>query len=63
MNADQAIIQSAYQDAIKRVYVALVESFLQAGGDPSKEQQAEQRFMKGVDVARSARDRAISLLA
>jgi hypothetical protein len=60
MNADQTVIQSAYEDAIKRAYAAFVDGFMQANGDPSKEQQAEQRFMRGVDFARTSRDRAIS---
>jgi hypothetical protein len=63
MNSDQTIIQSAYEDAIKKVYAVLVDGYAQASGDPSKEQQADQRFTKGVTLARTARDRAISLLA
>jgi hypothetical protein len=63
MNPDQKLIQSAYEDAIKKLYPVLLEGYAQANGDPSKEQLADQHFTKGVAAARIARDRAISLLA
>ena len=63
MNSDQTLIQSAYEDAIKRLYATLFDGYAQAGGDPAREQQADQHFTTGVRSARRSRDRAIALLA
>jgi len=63
MNPDQTIIQSAYEDAIKRLYAGLFDGYAQAGGDPAQKQQADQNFTTGIELARSSRDRAIALLA
>jgi hypothetical protein len=63
MNSDQTLIQSAYEDAIKRLYAALFDGYAQAGGDVTQEQQADQHFTTGVGLARSSRDRATALLA
>lgn len=62
MNPDQKLIQSAYEDAIKVLYAKLFDSYSVAGGDASQNQQAEQRFMAGIRLARSSRDRALALL-
>lgn len=63
MNPDQKLIQSAYEDAIKGLYSKLFDGYAAAGGDVAQEQQADQNFSKGVELARKARDRAIALLA
>jgi hypothetical protein len=63
MNPDQKLIQSAYEDAIKRLYAALFDGYTTAGGVQQQEQQAEQNFSAGVAFARRSRDRAIALLA
>jgi hypothetical protein len=63
MNPDQTLIQSAYADAIKGLYATLFNGYIQAGGDAAQEQQVDQHFMRGVELARSSRDRAIALLA
>jgi hypothetical protein len=63
MNPDQLLIQSAYEDAIRKLYAALFDAYAAAGGDQSQEQQADQNFSTGVTLARRSRDRAISLLA
>ena len=63
MNPEQAVIESAYEEGIKRLYALLLEGYAQAGGDPAQEQQADQRFTIGVGLARRSRDRAIALLA
>jgi hypothetical protein len=63
MNPDQQLIQSAYEDAIKRLYVILFDGYAAAGGVQTQEQQADQNFATGVTVARRSRVRAIALLA
>ena len=63
MNPDQQLIQSAYEDAIRKLYATLFDGYAAAGGDHAQEQQADQNFSTGVTVARRSRDRAISLLA
>ena len=63
MNSDQTLIASAYEDAIKGLYARLFDAFVTAGGDAAQQQQAEQRFMTGVGLAKNSRDRAIALLA
>jgi hypothetical protein len=62
MNPDQKLIQSAYEDAIKRLYATLFDAYTAAGGDQVQEQQADRNFSTGVTFARRSRDRAISLL-
>jgi hypothetical protein len=63
VNPDQTLINSAYEDAIRKLYAQLFDNYAQSGGDPGQEQQAEQNFMTGVALARKSRDRAIVLLA
>jgi hypothetical protein len=63
MNSDPAVIQIAYEEALKRLYAMLLDGYIQAAGDPVQEQQAEQRFKTGVGLGRRSRDRAIALMA
>jgi hypothetical protein len=63
MNPDQKLIQPAYEDAIKKLYATLFDSYAQSSGDQAQEQQADQAFTTGVGLARKSRDRAIALLA
>jgi hypothetical protein len=63
MNPDQKLIQAAYEDAIKGLYVRLFDGFVQAASESEPGRQAEQNFTAGVALARKARDRAIALLA
>jgi hypothetical protein len=63
MNPDQQLIQSAYEDAIKRLYATLFDGYATAGGASDQERQADQNFSAGVSSARRSRDRAIALLA
>ena len=63
MNPDQQLIQSAYEDAIKRLYGTLFDAYAAAGGVQAQEQQADQNFTAGVAFARRSRDRATALLA
>ena len=62
MNPDQKLIQSAYEDAIKKLYCTLFDNYSQSGGDQAQ-QQADQAFSTGVGFARKSRDRAVALLA
>jgi hypothetical protein len=63
MNADQLLIQSAYEDAIKALYAKLFDAYVTAGGDAGQTAQADRHFATGVGFARSSRDQAIALLA
>jgi hypothetical protein len=63
MNPDQQFIQSAYEDAIKRLYATLFDAYAAGGGVTEQERQADQNFTAGVSSARRSRDRAIALLA
>jgi len=63
MNPDQALINAAYQEAIKSLYTRLYNGYAEAGGVAAQEQQAEQNFTAGIALARRSRDRAIALLA
>ena len=63
MNPDQKLIQSAYEDAIKKLYGTLFDNYSQSGGDQAQQQQADQAFSAGVGFARKSRDRAVALLA
>ena len=63
MTDDQKNIQSAYADALGRLYAALFDQYVQAGGDAAEEQQADQHFMTGLGLARRSRDRALALVA
>jgi hypothetical protein len=62
MNPDQ-LIQSAYEDTIKRLYATLFDNYAQSGGDQAQQQRADQAFTTGVGFARKSRDRAVALLA
>jgi hypothetical protein len=63
MNPDQQLIQSAYEDAIKKLYATLFDSYVSAAGDAAVILQADQNFTTGLGLARSSRQRAIALLA
>ena len=63
MNSDPEIIQSAYQDALKRLYATLVLQYTDAEGVEAAQKQGEAHFTAGVAIARETRDRAIALLA
>jgi hypothetical protein len=63
MDPDQQLIESAYQDAIRRLYATLFDGYAAAGGVQTQEQQADQNFLTGVRLARRSRDRALALLA
>jgi hypothetical protein len=63
MNHDQQNILAAYDDAVKKLYATFFDQYIQAGGDPAQEQQAEQHFTTGVEIARRSRDRALALMA
>ena len=63
MNPDQKVIQSAYEDSIKRLYATLFDNYVQSGGDQAQQQRADQAFTRDVGLARKSRDRAVVLLA
>jgi hypothetical protein len=63
MDHDQQTILSAYDEAVKKLYWTLLEQYAQAAGDPQQEQQSDQHFSAGVELARRSRDRALKLAA
>ena len=63
MNPDQTSIQSAYEDAVQKLYAGLFDAYVTAGGDVTQEQQADGHFTTGLRFARKSRDRALALLA
>ena len=58
---DTETIAAGYEDTIKQVYATFYNSYITAE-DQNAEQQAEQRFVQGVKVARQIRDRALAVL-
>jgi hypothetical protein len=61
MTDDQKTIQTAYADALGRLYAVLFDHYVEAGGDTAREQEADQHFTKGLGLARRSRDRALAL--
>lgn len=59
---DKTTIQTAYADALGKLYAALFDQLVQAAGDTAQEQQAEQHFTTGLRLARRSRDRALALV-
>ena len=63
MNPDQTSIQSAYEDALGKLYAVLFDAYVAAGGDSTQEQQADAHFTVGLTFAKKSRDRALALVA
>ena len=63
MTDDQEMIQTAYANALGKLYAELFDEYTQAGGDTAEEQQADHRFTTGLSLARKSRDRALALVA
>jgi hypothetical protein len=63
MTDDQKTIQTAYANALGKLYAEFFDEYTQAGGDTTQEQQADQRFTTGLSLARKSRDRALALVA
>jgi hypothetical protein len=58
---DQDIINQAYQATLSQLFDVFFDSYATAK-TPADKTQAEQRFQNGISIARSARDKAITLL-
>jgi hypothetical protein len=58
---DQDIIKQAYAETLTSLFATFFDTYTLANTEADKA-QAEQRFKNGVDVARTARDKAINLL-
>jgi hypothetical protein len=58
---DQDIINQAYQATLNKLFAVFFDAYAIAS-TPADKTQAEQRFQDGVKFARSARDKAITLL-
>lgn len=59
---DAQTIQSAYAQALGRLFEVFLGSLASAGGDADAEAQAAQVFQHGVALARKARDEAVKLV-
>jgi hypothetical protein len=59
---DQDVIIEAYADALKTLYNALLEAFVEAPQDQKAQNLATQRFSSGLAVARKTRDAALAHL-
>ena len=55
---DTDIIQSAYADALTKLFSVYFGAIATAGGDTSAETQAANDFQGGLALARKARDQA-----
>jgi hypothetical protein len=62
MNPDQTSIQTAYGEAVEKLYSTLFDAYVTSGGDATQEQQADQAFTTGLAFARKSRDRALEML-
>jgi hypothetical protein len=60
---DRTTIQSAYQEAVKKLYATLFDAYLTAGGGADLKKAADDHFSAGLTVARTSRDRALALVA
>jgi len=58
---DQDIINQAYQATLNKLFMVFFDAYAIAA-NPGDKIQAEQRFQDGVKLARSARDKALTLL-
>ena len=58
---DQDIINQAYQATLNKLFAVFFDAYSIAT-TPTDKVQAEQRFQDGLNIARSARDKAITLL-
>jgi len=63
MNPDQQLIESAYQDAVRKLYAAFFDHYVTAAGDAAMIEEADRHFSTGLVLARVSRDRAIALAA
>ncbi|MGH8235342.1 MAG: hypothetical protein ACREPU_14275 [Rhodanobacteraceae bacterium] len=60
--SDADIVQSAYADALTRLFAVYLGALASAGGRTSAEAQAANDFKSGLVLARKARDQAIELV-
>jgi len=61
MNEKDAI-ERAYGQAVESLFKAFYDDFTSANGSPNAEEGAKQRFRKGINHARRARDLALEIL-
>lgn len=59
---DKDLIEEAYADLMKQLFITFFQSFTYAQGDRIAEQDSERIFANGVAHAQFIRDRAKSLL-
>jgi len=59
---EQDAIERAYGQAVESLFKAFYDDFTAANGSPNAEEGAKQRFRKGINHARRARDLALEIL-
>ncbi|MEM7407878.1 MAG: hypothetical protein AAF458_21490 [Pseudomonadota bacterium] len=62
MELEKEALAAAYSAQIQNLYNVFTRSLRQAGGDPTKEQQARERLTRGTDRARQAFAEASDIL-
>jgi hypothetical protein len=62
MPQDSDLVVSSYQDIVKSLFATFFENWIVAQSDPAAQKDAGDKFVNGVVAARTARDRALSLL-
>ena len=58
---EKEAVDAAYAAAVQKLFAALFDTYVQTTA-PEGRGQAEQRFLNGINLARTARDRAKTLL-
>ena len=58
---DQQIITQAYEEKVKLLFSTFFDAWSLAK-DADEKTKSEQRFQRGIQLARQARDRAIAIL-
>lgn len=58
---DTDIIQTAYADALTRLFAVFVEGLVAAADDADRRAQAAAKFKSGLALARTARDQALQM--
>lgn len=59
---DTDTIQTAYADALTRLFAVFVEGLVAAGADAEQQAHAAAAFKAGLALARAARDQALKIV-
>lgn len=62
MSQDSDLVVASYGDIAKSIFSTFFENLIVAQQDPAAQKAAADKFVAGITIARTARDRAIALL-